>query len=101
MMQLKKNVNPKGITPEALLGVMIAKQCYEDRGYTFTITSISEGTHKRLSRHYQGDAFDIRTRTLPEYEDEKLARILAQYLGKHYAVILEPDHIHVHYIRGG
>lgn len=64
--------------------------------YTPTITSGTDGTHKRHSKHYKGLALDFRIRDYPGYSQRWTDRI-RRNLGDKYYVELEPDHIHIQY----
>ena len=66
-----------------------------EEGYTCTITSGMEGSHSRASLHYVGLAFDIRTRTMPSGELERIREKLAERLGDTFDVVLESTHIHI------
>lgn len=96
-MDLKDNVIPNGLKPEALLGMMICNEVYKSFGRTLTITSICDGKHSTQSLHYTGYAFDCRTRTLTEDEKLEIADEIRSRLVRDYDVILEDTHIHVEY----
>jgi len=64
--------------------------------YTPTITSGTDGTHKRQSKHYYGDALDWRIRDYPG-DSQRWAYQIQAKLGNKYYVRLEPDHIHIQY----
>jgi len=60
------------------------------------ITSVTDGKHKEGSRHYTGDAIDIRIWNLPEDVSYLQASSdLRSLLDDDYDVVLESDHIHV------
>ena len=59
------------------------------------ITSACDGQHSDDSYHYEGKAFDIRTRHLKELEAPAVHRKLQLELGIYYDVILEKTHIHI------
>lgn len=69
------------------------------------VTAFLNGQHTRLSEHKQGNAGDLRTRTLPggylgnaAYDS---AEELYDSLHGEYTVILEDDHCHFHHEPGG
>jgi len=64
-----------------------------------TITSGSEPyPHTaRRSRHYSGDALDIRTRFFTEPQKKAILGKLRERLGDDFVVILEKTHFHIHY----
>jgi hypothetical protein len=51
--------------------------------------------HKEGSLHYQGEAFDLRTRGLKDDQIKKYRDALAKELGDTWDVLIEDDHIHV------
>lgn len=67
--------------------------------HDITITSGSEGTHMAGSKHYTGEAIDIRTKDLTDDQRQRLWFALKQHLGPHYDVVEEfnPPHIHIEY----
>lgn len=67
----------------------------------FTITSVCDGKHMKGSKHYEGNAIDIRTRfktslsQMPKLDKLFLAKRLKHALGKDYDVVIENTHIHI------
>jgi hypothetical protein len=68
------------------------------------ITSVSDGKHKVGSKHYTGEAFDIRTWTTPysgvqvtQGKKNLLCYDIQKMLGEDYDVIAESTHIHIEY----
>lgn len=61
------------------------------------ITSILDGKHRSNSKHYTGNAFDIRTRIYTAAQIAELMAALKPALGKHYDVVNEKDHIHIEF----
>ena len=55
------------------------------------ITSGTDGVHKPTSRHYKGEAVDIRTSNLPK----TFQKLLSAALGPRFTVLDEGDHLHV------
>lgn len=65
-------------------------------GYTMTITSGRDGVHSKNSKHYTGDAIDIRTRDMSDVK--KVYAMLKENVDdKLFDVVLESDHIHIEY----
>ena len=64
-MRFKRGVNISGLQPETLLGILVTQETYQRHGAELTLTSVLDGRHSKLSLHYQGYAFDCRTKTLP------------------------------------
>ena len=61
------------------------------------ITSGRDGKHMKNSKHYTGEAIDLRTRDLTRGKATRLLKALRDKLGNKYDVILETDHIHLEY----
>ena len=91
-MRLKRGVRVHGLGTEILLAVIAASNLI---GTDLVITSGIEGKHSRASKHYGGDAIDIRTRNLED--PSGFADALKRALGDDFDVILESNHIHVEY----
>jgi len=94
-MYLKPGVNPTGIKSEMLLATQIAGLVWRENGQRLVITSITDGTHSKYSRHYLGYALDFRTRYFSDSIKRKVGRELRKALGKFYFVKVESTHIHV------
>lgn len=95
---LKGGVDIRGITPECVMGIVVAAQVYESRGVPFVVTSVRDGRHSERSLHYAGTAFDCRLPsryTANPETDKKLRDEIAVALGQQFDVVLEADHIHV------
>ncbi len=69
--------------------------CHWILGPKFVVTSVSEGKHKRKSKHYTGYGMDVRTRNLDN--PKSMRDSIAAVLGKDFDVILEKDHIHIEF----
>lgn len=61
------------------------------------ITSANDGEHMHGSKHYTGEAIDLRIIDISMNEARDLALGLKKALGDDWDVILEKDHIHVEY----
>ena len=86
---------------EPLLSIIRAASiCYANSGWTCTITSATDGTHKPNSLHYKNLALDFRTWSIPRSKLRDLASQLGHALGPEYQVVLETDHLHVEYDPG-
>jgi|GEM_PF-1465281 hypothetical protein len=69
---------------------------------TPVITSGNEGTdgdgvHMDGSKHYTGDAVDLRTNNLTQSQIDDVSSTLSSSLGDDYDVVVESTHIHVEY----
>jgi hypothetical protein len=86
-----------GVTPKMLVIAAAAANTAEKGGFEVVITSGTDGTHKRGSKHYSGDALDFRTSNLTLEQRKALIAGLMARLGDDYDIILERDHLHVEY----
>ncbi len=96
-MRLKEKVSTKQLTPQTLLAIMIAQEVYRDFQAQLVITSICDGLHSSKSKHYEGNAFDCRTKHLSMTKAANIAATLQDRLGDEYDVVLESDHLHVEF----
>ena len=103
MFSVKPGVSILGIQAPLVLGLMVAKQAFEDQGYDCVLTSCTDGTHKADSLHYVGLAADLRTKHLPLGPK---ARVLAQLRDRlsplGFEVLYEgaetpQEHVHLEY----
>ena len=96
--RLEKNVRLSDLTPQILIGVMIAWAIYAALGANeFVLTSVNDGTHSPKSLHRFGYAVDIRIWVLTGAKRVMAQRKIADALGKDFDVILEKDHMHIEY----
>ena len=95
-LRLKQGVRINGITPEMVIGVIIIMDAIEKYG-NLTITACTDGKHMRGSKHYTGNAVDIRTWTIPKEKEREFAGELKGALGTNFDVVLHTTHIHVEY----
>lgn len=61
------------------------------------ITSILDGKHGYNSKHYVGDAIDIRTYIYTTAEIKDIMKLLKIELGEEYDVVQENNHIHIEF----
>ena len=93
----------RGPSPQLLMALMVAVEVYAEGGADCIVTSLGDGTHNEKSRHYTGDAVDLRVKHVSsdkadEIYDELFHRLLP--LGPEYLVLREyrgepQDHIHL------
>jgi hypothetical protein len=84
-----------GVTPKILVIAAAAANTAEKGGFEVVITSGTDGTHKKGSKHYSCDALDLRISNLTTPQRKALIAGLMARLGDDYDIILERDHIHV------
>ena len=95
---LEKNVSLSDLKPQTLVAVMSAWAIFISLGANeFVLTSVNDGIHSRKSLHRFGYAVDIRIWVLTEAKRVMAAKKIADALGKHFDVVLEPDHLHIEY----
>jgi hypothetical protein len=95
----------RGPSPRLVLALMVADQVYAEHGADCVVTSLDDSDHSTRSRHYIGEAVDLRVKhvssdTADEIFDELFHRLLP--LGPEYLVLREfrgepQDHIHIQY----
>ena len=101
--QTKEGVALDDLQPEALSAAEIAKPILEAAGVDFVVTSTGLADRAgaksvKDSKHNTGQAFDIRTRDMPDAkEKQEVVDQLIEALGDDYDVVLESDHIHVEF----
>lgn len=99
----KNDVDLPGVQVEILEALIkIKKGFFDPNGYLLTVTSVCDGKHREGSRHYDGQAMDLRSYNLPKSIDRsKMAGEIQEVLGKEYLAIYEanPPHFHIEYRR--
>lgn len=96
-MKIKSGVKVNGMNTEILLATIIADDIYSKHNQELVITEITGGKHGRGSKHYIGNAVDIRTNYFTKSEAESVAKDLSEALSEQYDVVLEVDHIHIEF----
>jgi hypothetical protein len=99
MIRLKdSSVKVEKLTKELqckLIGLANICKSIEGERYTMTITSAVDGKHMKGSKHYRGEAIDIRKFDMKNVKI--VVEEIKEYLGKDYDVIEEKTHIHIEY----
>ena len=95
-MFIKDDVKVKGLSVEILLALIVAQQVYRDRNDRLTITSGTDGVHMAGSKHYSGNAVDLRLPQNPSIRADVVGQLRLR-LNRDYDVVLEKDHIHVEF----
>lgn len=86
-----------GVTPRNLIIAAAIANVGEILGLGMVITSGTDGIHKKGSKHYTGEALDLRISNIPPALIQKVIVNLQKRLGDGYQVIREHDHIHIEY----
>ena len=99
-MIVKKGASIEGCRSEILIAaITIIDPVFKEFGEEGVITS---GTEKykhsvKRSTHYKGDALDWRHRFFVWSVKNKVLAELKARLGKHFVVVLESTHFHIHF----
>lgn len=96
-MKIKADVEIAIMTKPNLIGIAHANSEFEKRGLEMVITSLTDGKHREDSKHYDGDAFDVRRWNIPPPEFNDTVVSLRKRLGDDYDVVVERTHIHIEY----
>ena len=96
-MKLKPGVCVTGIQPEMIIGKDVAQAVFAAMEYDFIITSITDGKHSKGSRHYSGQAIDIRTRHMSSVVAKEARDKIAKALPNDFDCVLEKTHIHLEF----
>lgn len=112
-MRVKRNsdgtsdVKVFGLCPEMIFAYIIAYEVYRELGNeeNCVLTSARDGTHKRSSDHYMGNAIDLRVWGFKEITldvtpecnatGEGAADLIRERLTDEYEVFFEGNHIHI------
>lgn len=95
-MKLKSGVLFDGIKAPTLRAMAAAEDAFLPYGEV-VVTSIKDGIHSANSLHYDGLAFDLRTRHMTLDQVEDAVGYLRRKLGPDYDVVIEATHAHVEY----
>lgn len=102
MLKFKPGVSLKGLTPQMVLALEVVQEAFKSYGLDTVVTSANDGTHKTNSFHYQGRAFDFRTKHSGNL-GKGIAGAIRERLGPiGFDVVYEDpggenEHIHVEY----
>lgn len=97
MITKDNTINPAGMSPELLFGLLVCEQIYDDWGYSLVITSLNDSKHMSGSLHYSGNAADIRTRDLKDPAKSLIPKKIKETLHPDYDIVVEPTHLHIEY----
>jgi len=86
-----------GVTPRNLVIAAAVANTAQALEIDATITSGTDGKHMPTSRHYTGEALDVRSRNMKPALRAVFVTHLRDRLGKSYQVVEEKDHIHIEY----
>jgi hypothetical protein len=92
-----------GVRPVTLRAMAAAAEVFAREGAALVVTSVVDGLHMEGSKHYTGEAFDCRSKHLPDYETKlRVLGALEEALGKDFDVLLElvgddSEHLHLEF----
>lgn len=92
MLKVKDDVRPRNIVIAAAVANVSAEM-----ETTLVVTAGIDGTHMEGSKHYSGEALDIRKFTLQSDQRKDFLVRIRKHLGPSYDVVEEPDHFHIEY----
>lgn len=93
MVKVKAGVQPRNLVIMAAIANQAVGLPHE-----IVITSGTDGSHMVGSKHYSGEALDVRISNFPNKEAvATFARLLRLRLGGDYDVVIEADHLHIEY----
>lgn len=98
-MIFKNGVKLSGLQPEIVTALIVANEVYRERGRPegVTVTSVVDGKHMTGSKHYDGQAVDLRTFYFHPGIQLEICDMLRSRLTDEYDVVLEKDHIHLEF----
>ena len=100
MILIKPGVDIRGIGTEVSFGVKILSDVMWNRGANCLITACRDGKHMEGSKHYIGDAVDVRLAsrwvTSPNV-DVAVLNEAREALGLQFDLVLEKDHFHLEF----
>jgi len=108
-MRLKEGVKLTGLAPQMIVATVIANDEWKKLA-AFTVplatdmvwTSCNDRRHSYGSKHYAGDAVDVRTKTLARDKVRRFVDTVAANCGAEFDVVLEDfngvnEHMHMEY----
>lgn len=97
-LQMKTGVSIAGLSPQVDKILAAANIACRFFNVELVITSANDGKHMNGSKHYTGEALDLRTRDLHNYDHKvTFTKMIADELGNGFDCVLESDHLHVEY----
>lgn len=97
MILLKPGVKLDKLSPQLLLGLIIALPVFSAYASPLYITSIDDGKHGKNTLHGLGYAADLRIWYLRAEDRPRVVQEMRSRMGPDFDIVLEPDHIHVEY----
>ena len=98
-MKRKQSCRVGGTQPEMIIALLLIEPVLNEYAQELVWTEGTGGKHSDTSRHYSGNAIDVRTWKLQEDgTEEECADKLRTALGTEYRVIIHDTHFHIMFI---
>jgi hypothetical protein len=95
-MKFKQGIKIAGVCPELLMGLMVVNHIFAyEFNVDMVITACTDGVHRTGSKHYVGQAVDIRISNISD--PVGVVNRLKFELDGLFDIVLEKDHIHFEY----
>jgi len=96
-MYIKKDVRLRSLCACMVPALIICCDFFNSIKKEIIITSGNEGIHKKGSKHYDGEAFDIRTYHLSKSEISQFQSYFRKRCDSCFDLVIEKDHAHIEY----
>jgi hypothetical protein len=100
VLRVKPGVDIRGISPEISMGINVLNSVLMKYGAECMITACRDGNHMNESKHYIGDAVDIRLASrwvTTSNVDIVVLNETRANLGDQFDLILEENHFHLEF----
>ena len=100
MIALKQGVDLRGVGTEIVFGAIILDAVFAAHGAKLLVTACRDGKHMEKSKHYIGDAVDIRLASRWVTTANVDLAVLNEgraALGDQFDLIIESDHFHLEF----
>lgn len=99
-MRFKIGCSLRDLQPQTVLAMYVCDEVYREHGEPMTITSVNDGAHMTGSYHYQGKAFDVRTKSIDSGKRQIVEEVKRRLVPLGFDVVFEGadqlfEHIHV------
>jgi len=94
-MEIKEGADIRGLSRFLSPAMIQIQHIYDDYSEPFIITCGLNGAHSAGSKHYRGEAIDIRTRNFGTSQKTVIYQRIKSALGCGYDVVMEKTHFHI------
>jgi len=101
MIRIKDNtVSIKGLKVEMIFALAVLEGVFDSYALPTVITAgtegqVGDGVHMDTSKHYYGEALDIRKRQVPKSALATFVAKMRKHLGSDFEVIAHKTHFHI------